>query len=55
MSQHTMNSHLLNVLEKVSKLAMSVITIKATNDDLRKQLKEKYKKIDRLETKVTQL
>ncbi len=55
MSLHTMNSHLLNVLEKVSELSMNVITIKATNEDLRKQLKEKDKKIDRLETRVEQL
>ena len=55
MAQHTMNNHLLNVLEKVSELTMSVITVKANNEELRKQMKEKDKKIERLEARVTVL
>lgn len=55
MALHSMNSHLLNVLEKVSELSVTVVTVKATNDELRKQNKEKDKKIDRLERRVTKL
>jgi archaellum component FlaC len=50
-----MNSHLVNVLEKVGELSLSVMKLKAGNDDLRKQNKEKDKKIDRLEKRVAKL
>lgn len=55
MALHSMNSHLLNVLEKCGELSLAVVTIKATNEELRKQNKEKDKKIDKLEKRVAKL
>ena len=50
-----MNNHLLNVLEKVSELSLMVVSVKASNEELRKQVKEKDKKIEGLERRVVKL
>lgn len=55
MSQHTMSTHLLNVLEKVGELSLTVLTVKANNEELRKQIKEKDKKIEKLEKRLTKV
>ena len=55
MALHSMNCHLVNVLEKVSELSISVMKLSASNDELRKQNKEKDKKIDKLEKKLNRV
>ncbi len=54
-AQHSMNSHLVNVLELVSELSLSMLTLKASNEELRKQSKEKDSKIEKLERKMVKL
>ena len=55
LSQHSMNSHLLNVLEKVCELSLTVVAVKAENEDLRRQSKEQGKTIETLQRKVEKL
>lgn len=55
MAQHSMNSHLVNVLEKVGELTLTVMKLGASNEELRKQNKEKDKKIDKLERKMAKM
>lgn len=50
-----MNSHLVNVLEKFSELSITVMKLNASNEDLRKQNKEKDKRIDKLEKKLVKM
>ena len=52
MGLHTMNFHLAGVMEKVSDLSLGVVSLRASNEELRKQVKEKDKRIDKLERKM---
>ena len=55
MAQHTMNTHLLTALEKMSQLTMTVVTLQASNEELTKELKKKDEKIDRLEQRLSRV
>lgn len=52
---HVTNTHLLSVVEKVSRLILRVDVLESSNDDLVKKVEEKDKRIEQLENKLVQI
>ena len=55
MAQHSLNSHLLNVLEKMNELTVTVVNVQAENKELKEQGKEKDIKIEKLEGRLVKI